>query len=513
MRFTKIPEVTRSPHAHAPLAATVSFETDAPSHALIDIDDGNRRRTIELGGPATTDHAHVALAFKPGSTYSVVAKARGQDGETIEADEPVTFSTPPPPADFPPIEVLACDPDKREPGLMVVSTSYAPMMQLPEMPGYLLGIDRFGDVVWYLRDTVSLFDVRLLENGHLVYTTDDFRMIEVDLLGNVHSRWYPRGRYKETPAGGIAVECENIHHAICLMPSGNFLVLSIEQRDFADYPGSESDPDAPSAPATLVGDVIVEFQPDGTIVNQWKLLDILDPYRRCYDSFAPFWIFRGYEETYDWCHANSIAYDPSDDSMLLSLRHQDAVVKISRASGDIVWIAGDHGNWKAPWADKLLAPTDGLEWQYHQHDLSLTRDGGVLLFDNGTRRATPSDPPLPAPENFSRAVEYSVDEAAGTVAQTWSYDAGRDARYYASFVSGADRLPVTDNVFITFGGIIYEDDGTPSDNNREDRICVRLVEVTRTDPAEKVFEMKIEDTSETDAVRWLAFRSEHLPGY
>ena len=510
MNFKKNPELARAPHDHAPLAATVSFETDEPSYAVIEIDDGTRRRTIEFDGPAESRHAHVVVAFKPGTTHTVVVKARGADGTTIETDQPITHTTPPAPADFPPIEVLTCDPERREPGLIVFTTSYAPMMRLPEMPGYVVAIDRFGDVVWYLRETINLFDVRRLANGNIVYTTNDYRVIEVDWVGNVHNTWYPRGKYKDTPAGGTAVECENIHHALCLMPSGNFLALSIEEREFDAYPTSESDPDAPLGPAKLIGDIIIEFQPDGTIVNQWNMFDILDPYRICYDSFSPFWVIRGYEDSYDWCHANSIAYDPRDDSMLVSFRHQDAVIKISRATGEIVWIMGDHGNWKAPWSDKLLTPTDGLEWQYHQHDLSITRDGGILLFDNGTRRATPVDPPCPAPDNYSRAVEFSVDERARTVAQTWAFDAGRDGLYYATFVSGAYRLPATDNVFVTFGGIVYEDDGTPSDDNQIHRICVRLVEVTRDDPAETVFELKIEDRAETDAVRWLAFRSEHI---
>lgn len=62
----------------------------------------------------------------------------------------------------------------------------------------------------------------------------------------------------------------------------------------------------------------------------------------------------------DWCHANAVSHDPRDDSLLVSLRHQDCIIKIDRRSGDLVWILGDPGNWRAPWSDSLLRPVGDL---------------------------------------------------------------------------------------------------------------------------------------------------------
>ncbi len=192
------------------------------------------------------------------------------------------------------------------------------------------------------------------------------------------------------------------------------------------------------------------------------------------------------------------------------MRCQDAVIKFSRATGELTWILGDHGNWKAPWSDKLLKPAGGLEWQYHQHNVSLTGDGGVMVFDNRLFGAVPFKKPRPAPDNYSRAVEFGVDEAAMSVTQSWAFDAGRDSKYYSAFVGGATRLPETGNVYVIYGGVTYEDDGTPSDNNQVHRILARHVEVTRDAAAEKVLELAIEDPSESDAIRWFSFRGEHV---
>ena len=510
MKFVKAPEVTGAPNPAAPLTGIVTFETDGPAAAEIDIDDGRRQWTIpfdEASGPRTCP----ILGLRPDTDHRLTVRVRNAAGETAEAPAGPGLRTPPLPDDFPPIEVISCEAERREPGFMVFPSCYGAMMKVPHKPGFLVVLDRDGEIVWYYRESVPIYDVRRLANGNLIYAPDNYRVVEIDMLGAVQRTWYPTGKHKDGLPGGIPIETETIHHAICPLPSGNIVALGIEQRDFDDWPGNDKDPDAPRAPAKIIGDVVIEFQPDGTIVNEWKLIDLLDPQRIGYGSFAPFWVAKGYKDTYDWSHANGVGYDPGDDTILVSVRHQDAVVKISRATGEIVWILGDHSNWQAPWSDKLLAPRGETEWQYHQHNVSVTANGGILMFDNGTFRATPFDRPRPAPENYSRAVEFAVDSGAMEVRQTWAYDAGRDPGYYAAFVGGAYRLPGTGNVFITYGGLTYEDDGTPSNNNQIHRVRTRLVEVTGGAPAEKVFELSIEDPSETDAIRWFSFRSEHLP--
>ena len=509
MQFVNAPEIAPGPNASAPLTGIVSLETDAPSSVEIDIDDGKIQRTIRFD--AATTHRCPILGMRPDTTHRLTVRARGAAGETIEGPSRLELTTPPLPDDFPPIKVELCDADRREPGFMVFPSCWGVMMKTPDKRGFLVAMDQQGEIVWYYRYDAPIFDVRCLANGNLVFAGDNYRINEIDFLGNVHNVWYPTGKFKDGLEGATPLETETIHHALGVMPSGNILTLGIEQREFDDWPGSDRDRDAPRAPAKVIGDVVIEFQPDGKIVNEWSLLDLLDPKRICYGSFAPFWVMKGYKDTYDWSHANGVGYDPNDDTVFVSVRHQDAVIKIDRASGELAWILGTHDNWQAPWSDKLLNPADGLEWQFHQHNVSITPDGGVLMFDNGNFRATPYNKPTPAPQNHSRAVEFVVDRQNMTVAQKWAYDAGRDPNYYAMFVGGAYRLPTTGNTYITYGGLTYLDDGTPSDNNQVDRVRTRHVEVTGGAAPEKVFELLVEDPSENDAIRWFSFRSEHLP--
>ena len=64
------------------------------------------------------------------------------------------------------------------------------------------------------------------------------------------------------------------------------------------------------------------------------MMDILDPRRLGFLSLRQ---IRG---SYDWAHANAVAYNDADDSISVSLRHQDAVVNFDRTTGDLNWIFG-----------------------------------------------------------------------------------------------------------------------------------------------------------------------------
>jgi len=186
-------------------------------------------------------------------------RARAESGDFAEAPDRLELTTPPLPADFPPLKVLSCQPDKREPGYMIFSAGYGAMNQLPEKPGYLVAMHRHGVIVWVHREMDPIFDVRRLPNGNLTYATNDARLIEIDMVGNVQHTWYPTGKCKDGLAGGTPLETEAIHHAFCPMESGNILMLSIEQLEYDDWPGSDKDPDAPRAPAKVIGDTIIGF--------------------------------------------------------------------------------------------------------------------------------------------------------------------------------------------------------------------------------------------------------------
>jgi hypothetical protein len=334
---------------------------------------------------------------------------------------------------------------------------------------------------------------------------------EVTRSGETVRQWHVAGIWqdKTPPAGSIEIDVPLLHHRINMFPNGNLLLMSAELRELPDWPESDDDRNAPLGLARVVGDVILEVSPAGEIVNRWAMLDLLDPYRLCYGSCSNYWQSRGFPDSNDWCHANAVTYDASDDSILVSLRTQDCIVKFEREAGELRWILGDHGNWRAPWSEKLLKPEGGLEWQYHQHDCSVTPTGTILCFDNGNFRAMPFDQPMEAAQSYSRIVEFAVDEAAMTVRQVWSYGEGAGERLFGCYQGGAYRLPQTGNTFINYGGVCTND-GVPARNSREGFCRARLMEVTPE--KEIVFDMWIDSEGQDEAVPLSSFRSEFVPG-
>jgi hypothetical protein len=421
--------------------------------------------------------------------------------------------------DLPPIRIAHCDAERREPGMMLFNVRGDTRAGFgPAHRGWLLGIDRAGNVYCIHQSDSPVQGVRRLPNGNLLVTIVDGLVLEMTLAGAIVRQWYATGRYRDRapPENGIPVEAETFHHGVNLGPDGSMLLLSMEIREYDGWPGSVTDPDAPRERARVVGDVVMQVRPDGSKVNEWRMLDLLDPYRITYGSRANYWGARGYPGTMDWCHANGTCYDARDDSILVSLRAQDCIIKFDRRSGRLRWILGAHGNWREPWADKLLKPDDSMAWQFHQHDCSITPSGTILCFDNGNNRAQPFDPPSRAAHSYSRAVEFTVDETDRTVSQVWSYGEAPGERLYAGFQGGAMRLPGTGNTFITYGGICSIDGRPASGPDRFEpgeegaRMDIRaqLLEVT---PERKVvLDLRI-GGAPGDPPALSAFRSEHVP--
>jgi hypothetical protein len=352
-------------------------------------------------------------------------------------------------------------------------------------------------------------------NGNIAYQTDrNGQMSEIDMLGNVVRRWHSTGVPKDVPEGSVPVETDTFHHNFDVKPDGNFMILSTEVRDFEAYPASESEVPPPTAPSQVIGDVILEVEPNGKIVREFKLFDLIDPTRIGFDSLQTFFYAQVYKDVLkapgkDWSHTNSVFYDAKSDCAILSARHLDMVYKLDLKTGKLRWILGNHDDWNEKEAKLLLTPAgEPFKWQYHQHAAKVTPQGTILLFDNGNNRARPGQERMKPQDSYSRAVEYKVDEQAMTVQQVWTYgDENGAEHFFSPFICDVDVLPETGNVLITDGGRLKDKDGNQSANIFGDRHWSRILEVTHESPPSKVFELVIDDPS----IGWAVFRSDRIP--
>ncbi len=143
--------------------------------------------------------------------------------------------------------------------------------------------------------------------------------------------------------------------------------------------------------------------------------DHLDPNRIGYQTFSGYGKRRGWPETVDWTHANSVSFLPADNAVLCDLRYRSAILKIDRRTGKILWIAGEHFGWPQRLRGRLLELEDADRWFWPQHAPEVTPRCTLLLFDNDNFRARPFDEPAPPSAVGSGAAEYRLDEEAGSL--------------------------------------------------------------------------------------------------
>jgi len=111
------------------------------------------------------------------------------------------------------------------------------------------------------------------------------------------------------------------------------------------------------------------------------------------------------DQANDWTHVNSVAYDPKDGNLVVSIRNQAWVVKIAYQNGSgnlhIVWKLGQDG-------DFTLSTGNPLDWFSYQHDAEFQSNGVLTLFDDGNLRVHEHD------GGNSRGQAWSLDEEKHT---------------------------------------------------------------------------------------------------
>ncbi|MCH8829380.1 MAG: aryl-sulfate sulfotransferase [Planctomycetes bacterium] len=464
------------------------------------------------------------LGLKPSRTYRFRLILIDAAGKTVRADQPLEHTTGPLPADFPPIRTLISKPGQMEPGVTVFNVVQWVNGAGNEKLGYIIAVDAKGEVVWYFRADHPISVVKRLRNGHLLYMRQHrvhpwSAIVEIDMLGNVIKSWYAAARIRrgKGPRNAVPLAVDTFHHDLLETPAGTFRTITTEVRRLRKYPVSETGPSLQMSPANVVGDVIVEFDRSGKILKKWKLLNLLDPQRIGYGSLSHFWdgrCYRGFAKsggTRDWSHANSLFHDPKTKSMIVSVRHQDAVVKIDEKTNRIVWILANPHNWRGRWRRLLLKPIGPLKWPYHQHAPKITSAGTLLMYDNGNYQASPFQRKLAARENSTRVVEFAIDEKNLTVRQVWEYRGEPGERYYCPLFGEADLLEKTGNILISDGGMIFDAQNQSTDQVPGDRQWARIIELSRDGPTRKVFEIRIGDENDR-RVGWSLYRGKRYPG-
>ena len=317
--------------------------------------------------------------------------------------------------------------------------------------------DLQGNVLWYydaigtLAQSTDYF-IRPIAGGTLLLIAADPSTVpvkgqilrEIDLAGNT---------VRETNATRVSEQLGDLgmlgitdfdHDAIRL-PNGHTIVICAQEKVFPV--GTQGS----ATPIDLMGNALVDLDTNLQVAWAWSAYDHLDTNRAAVLGEVCRQIESGCSPIYlaptaeDWLHGNSITYVPSSGDLLLSMRHQDWVVKVDYSngagSGAVLWRLGKDGSFN-------FISTDPYPWPSHQHDVEYELYGSTIMsmFDNGNTREAAN----PNVAEDSRGMVLQVDEAALTVTPILLQDLG----LISNALGSAQRLDNGDYHFDA--GFVYQ---------------------------------------------------------
>ena len=447
--FTE-PLVIQDPYQVAPLTALLIFDTPENSQISIHVPGKTPESSVDFTFAGYQQHHEIPVYGLYADTLNKVSLSmKTQNGESAQTE--LDLQTEPLPVYIENIKVDKENPDKYSPGFNFTFAGRKPVFDID------------GNVRWY--STQESFQVfTRLKNGRFLFTysIDDQKntiMMEQDLLGKIYSVY------------NIA---DGIHHDIYELPTGNLLITSSDLK------------------SDTIQDYIIEVdRSSGHIVRSFNLKEILDEYRPREIGMA----------ANDWLHLNSIVYDPSDNSIIISSKSQSAVIKMTYPGMQIKWILGPHDNWSAKYQPYLLTPVGkNFEWPWSQHHATLygpdvvgDNSIDILLFDNGVYRSFDANHVHSPQESYSMVVHYRIDEVAMTVEQVWEYGKENGAATF-SYLLGSAYLLSNGDVLGTWGDIARDVQGNPlAEDNNKGTVETKIIEVDPTN-SEVVFECTVPDT-------------------
>lgn len=469
------PIVIKDPYDISPLTALVVFNTEEKKKINIKIKGKDDAQDIEHQFTTyNTMHEIPIYGLYPNfrNIVEITSENRKGEKETIE----IKIVTDPLPSDFQKISIDQIQREKVEDGFIFIVGAISNSI-------YPAAIDIDGNVRWYLieKNLGTAGPIRKISNGNLILSSDE----------EFIPPYYSNGFYEINFLGEIIQQhkVKEFHHDVVELPNGDFIALA-------------NNPDDSSS----VEDYIVQI--DGNtneIIKTWDMKKILGLTISADANYSEF-------GEHDWLHLNSIDYSEKDNAIIVSARHQDAIIKFNKDTNEILWIISDYNDeWPKNLEEKLLIPIESdFIFNYGQHAVKELDNGDIIIFDNGNFKSKLPKDKVNVNSNYSRLLRLKIDIDNRTIETIYEYGEERGSDLFSSFVGDVDVI--NDSYLITFGGIVKDKNTSyegPSDLlNKENKDVYGESVIIELLGNQVVFEMKI-----TNGKYGNIYRSEKIKMY
>jgi hypothetical protein len=299
---------------------------------------------------------------------------------------------------------------------VAVSKPGAPRLTLVDLDyHYAVAFDAGGAPVWWYRHTGNPENPTMFSNGTfgiISIRNGQFDRFEVRSLTGHLLRAL-------TPQGNVTSDS----HDLQWLPNGNFVFGTHREVPF------DTTRFGGPAGASLNTAQIQMVRPNGRLAWQWNAYPKIQPREtgRWWETILPL------GQPFDVAHWNSV--DVQGRYMLLSFRHYDAIYKVNRRTGRIVWKLGGVKTGKSL---RIKGDPYGRYPFGGQHDARFMPDGSVTVFDNQSYFN----------QRKPRAVRYSINEKTRTATMIRQIV---DPRFDFSLGFGSARVGKNGNWTICWG--------------------------------------------------------------
>jgi len=414
-----------------PLVARYNYQPSVQGmvHVEFGTDTGYGRSTNSIPTPADGGPVSILVAgMKQNTAYHMRAVVTEGDGTVVD-DQDHTFTTGSFPADMLPTLNATTSPGQTpQPGIELLDAT-ASQTNKDYLEAY--AVDLSGNIIWGYNfadrpgPNTIIQPIKLLPNGNMLMvisfasqfvlpnqgvtltpadeSVDLIR--EIDLAGDLVAQLtMDQLNAKLASSGYSNIKLSGFHHDLTMLPNGHIIVLASMLKPYSNLTGQ-------SGTVNVLGDVLIDLDPDFNVSWVWSTFDHLDVNRHPV----------GFP---DWTHANAIVYSPDDGDLLLSMRHQGWIIKIDyengKGSGDILWRLGNEGDFT------LQGGTPPQDWFYGQHDPQFVPGSAtagqfsISMMDNGFGRITSSGTcTTSGAACYTTAPIMAIDEATKTATITF----------------------------------------------------------------------------------------------
>lgn len=358
------------------------------------------------------------------------------------------------------------------------------------LTGFVIKLDATGDVVFY-REAVA-------------HHAGPFRRIDLD--GEILYAYLEMGKFpnavKMEGVGYVQTHLMildaqyNLYDSVPYMyPSAtvpeeyplenhDYQILAKDHYILSTYLGKEMDnipTDLPNSDgsAQVVACILQEVV-DGEIIFEWDSTNYPELYAMSVEAND---YMNEVSEWSDYAHFNSLVIDPADNNFICSFRNLDAVLKIDRETGDILWVLGG--------TDDEFGLANAQKF-HRQHNATVLEDGSIMLFDNGTLVNVLAYPiqseeviAALAPLEVSRVQIFTLNEETKTLEAYREYTLNG---YFSPTQANAQMLDLSSNTILVgwgsrndkinsplFSEVNFNDNEIYFEVYHEDGVCYRVM--------------------------------------